>query len=50
MFDTDVDMPSAADLLAELGINARAIFHIFDEPASFDPRGDDWELETGKEG
>ena len=44
MFDFDTDAPSGGtDLLAQLGLDARAIRTILEEPAPFDPRGDDGE-------
>ena len=43
MFDSNPDVPSAPELLAEFGLDSRAIRHILDEPAPFDPRGDDRE-------
>ena len=44
MFDSDTDAPAGgADLLAQLGLDARAIRNILEEPAPFDPRGDDRE-------
>ncbi len=43
MFDFDVQPQSGTDLLAQLGLDARAIRTILEEPAPFDPRGDDRE-------
>ena len=44
MFDFDVEVPSGGpDLLALLGLDGRAIRTILEEPAPFDPRGDDRE-------
>ena len=43
MFDFDVEVHTNSDLLAELGLDGRAIRHILEEPAPFDPRGDDRE-------
>ena len=44
MFDFDTDAPSGGvDLLALLGLDGRAIRNILEEPAPFDPRGDDRE-------
>jgi len=44
MFDCDTDAPfDDPDLLALLGLDGRAIRTILDEPAAFDPRGDDRE-------
>ena len=43
MFDFDVEVHSGSDLLAQLGLDGRAIRTILDEPAPFDPRGDDGE-------
>ena len=45
MFDFDVEVQSGESLLAEVGLDSRAIRHILDEPAAFDPRGDAGELE-----
>ena len=44
MFDFDVEAPcGGADVLALLGLDGRAIRTILEEPAPFDPRGDDRE-------
>ena len=43
MFVIHTEVPSGAELLAELGPDVRAIRHILDEPAAFDPRGDEAE-------
>ena len=43
MFDSDVEVHSGSDLLAQLGLDSRAIRHILTEPAPFDPRGDEAE-------
>ena len=43
MFDFDVEVPSGEDLLAHIGLDGRAIRSILEEPAPFDPRGDDRE-------
>ena len=44
MFDFDVEAPSGgADVLALHGLDGRAIRTILEEPAPFDPRGDDRE-------
>ena len=44
MFDCDTDAPSGGpDLLALLGLDGRAIRTILEEPAPFDPRGDESE-------
>ena len=40
MFDFDVEVHSGSPVLAELGLDTRAIRHILAEPATFDPRGD----------
>ena len=40
MFDFDVEVHSGSPVLAELGLDSRAIRHILAEPAPFDPRGD----------
>lgn len=45
MFESDVEVQSSEDLLAHIGLDARAIRHILDEPAAFDPRGGDGEVE-----
>ena len=47
MFANDTEVPSGTELLAEPGLDARAICHILDEPAAFDPRGDEAEREEG---
>ena len=38
MFDFDVEVHSGSDLLAQLGLDGRAIRTILEEPAPFDPR------------
>ena len=44
MFDFDTDAPSGgADLLAQLGLDIRAIRTVLKEPTPFDLRGDDRE-------
>ncbi len=43
MFDSDTQPPSGPDLLALLGLDGRAIRTILEEPAPFDPRGDESE-------
>ena len=44
MFDFDIEAPSGgAGVLAQLGLDGRAIRTILEEPAPFDPRGDDRE-------
>ena len=44
MFDFDADVQSGPDLLlAQLGLDGRAIRTILEEPAPFDPRGDEAE-------
>ena len=43
MFDFDVEVHSGSDLLAQLGLDGRAIRTILEEPAPFDPRGNDGE-------
>ena len=44
MFHSDTDAPTGgADLLALIGLDGRAIRTILEEPAPFDPRGDDRE-------
>ena len=43
MFDFDTDVQTGTDLLAQLGLDGRAIRTILEEPAPFDPRGDDRE-------
>ncbi len=48
MFDFDVEVQTGEDLLAHIGLDARAIRHILDDPPpppAFDPRGDDGEVE-----
>ena len=45
MFDFDVEVHPGGELLAELGLDHRAIRHILAEPAPFDPRGDAEEVE-----
>ena len=37
MFDFDVEVHSGPDLLAQLGLDGRAIRTILEEPAPFDP-------------
>ena len=43
MFDFHAEAPSGPELLAELGLDTRAIRTILEESAPFDPRGDDKE-------
>lgn len=43
MFVIDTEVPTGAELLAELGLNARAILCILNEPVALDPRGDEAE-------
>ena len=38
MFDFDADVQTGTDLLAQLGLDGRAIRTILEEPAPFDPR------------
>ena len=45
MFDFDVEVHSGSPVLAELGLDTRAIRHILAEPAPFDPRRDEEEVE-----
>ena len=49
MFDFDVEVHSGSDLLAQLGLDGRAIRTILEEPAPFDPRGDEGRV-GGKRG
>ena len=49
MFDFDVQPQSAPDLLAVLGLDGRTMRTSLEEPAPFDPRGDDRKSE-GSEG
>ena len=43
MFEFDVEAQSGSALLEQLGLDDRAIRTILEEPAPFDPRGDDGE-------
>ena len=43
MFDFDTPPRSGSDLLEQLGLDGRAIRTILEEPAPFDPRGDEAE-------
>lgn len=47
MFVIDTAVPTGAEMLAELGFNARAIRQILDDPAVFEPRGDEAERKEG---
>ena len=40
MFDFDVEVHSGSEVLAQIGLDSRAIHDILAEPAPFDPRGD----------
>ena len=40
MFDYDVDSHSGSEVLAQIGLDSRAIHDILAEPATFDPRRD----------
>ena len=43
MFHFDTDVQTGPELLAQLGLDSRAIRTVLEEPAPFDPRGDDGE-------
>ena len=43
MFDSAPEMLSSSELLAQIGLDGRAIRHILDEPAPFDPKDDEAE-------
>ena len=43
MFDSAPDVLSSPELLAQIGLDGRAIRHILEEPAPFDPRDDEAE-------
>ena len=43
MFDSDSEVLNSPELLAQIGLDGPAIRHILEEPAPFDPRGDEAE-------
>lgn len=43
MFDSAPEVLSSPELLEHIDLDGRAIRHILDEPAPFDPRGDEAE-------
>ena len=43
MFDSAPEVLNSLELLAQIGLDGRAIRHILDEPAPFDPRDNEAE-------
>ena len=43
MFDSDPEVLSSPELLAQICLDGRAIRQFLEEPAPFDPRGDEAE-------
>lgn len=43
MFDSNPEVQSSSELLAQIGLDGLAIRHILEEPTPFDPKGDEAE-------